>query len=468
MTTPALRGRMTSMDASFLYFERPEAPLHIGSTTVVEGELSREALLGHMSSRLHRIPRYRQLASFDPLKLGHPLWEEDAEFELLRHVSEVRLAEGCTHEEIMQAIADIAAPMLPRDRPLWKMALVHGLPGGNTGVISLVHHCMVDGVSGIELLNAITDLSAEVEPDAPVAYAPVAPLAPFDRARAAWFDSVQARLTASTDLMRRAADPQQAWKDWQTFLSSMNSAAPQLLTPAPATPFNRPITGARNYSYLDTSFADIRGVRAALGGTINDVVLTTLAGGLGKYMRGLGGRTEGVELRAMVPVNVRSEADKTALGNQVSMLIAPLPVGVEDPAARHAMVISRMNGLKAANQAGGFALATQLADILPPALQAMAALFVPPTQPLFNIVCTNVPGPQVPLYMAGHKVLGLWPIVPLSMGLGLNTALTSYNGHLYWGFCADPNLVPDVGKVSSAVGEAFEELMAAAGSTAAA
>ena len=149
MTAPSLRQRMTSMDASFLYFERPEAPLHIGSTTVVEGELSREALVGHMASRLHRIPRYRQIASFDRLNIGHPLWEEDPNFDPMRHVIETRLPQPARHDDLMKAIAAIMAPMLPRDRPLWKMALIHGLPDGSTGVVSLVHHCMVDGVSGV-------------------------------------------------------------------------------------------------------------------------------------------------------------------------------------------------------------------------------------------------------------------------------------------------------------------------------
>jgi len=199
-----------------------------------------------------------------------------------------------------------------------------------------------------------------------------------------------------------------------------------------------------------------------VGGTINDVVLSTLSGGLGSFLRAHGVATEGVELRAMVPVNVRSERDKSALGNQVSMLIAPLPIGITDAAERHRAVIAGMDRLKAANQAGGFALLGRLTESLPAGMQALAGLFAPTSQSLFNLVCTNVPGPQIPLYMAGRKVEELWPLVPLSSGLGMNVCLTSYNAVLYWGIVADPLLVPDVGDVAKAVGAAFEELKAVA------
>jgi diacylglycerol O-acyltransferase / wax synthase len=199
-----------------------------------------------------------------------------------------------------------------------------------------------------------------------------------------------------------------------------------------------------------------------LGGTINDVVLTALSGGLGMYLRSCGVPTAGMELRAMVPVNVRVEADKSALGNQVSMLIAPLPVGIEDAASRHAAVLAGMNRLKSANQAGGFSLLTRVVEAVPPVLQAFAGAMAPNGQALFNLVCTNVPGPQIPLYMAGRTVEAIWPLVPLSAGLGLNVCLTSYNGELFWGICGDPRLVPDIDAVAAAISAAFESLKQAA------
>jgi WS/DGAT/MGAT family acyltransferase len=280
--------------------------------------------------------------------------------------------------------------------------------------------------------------------------------------RDAWRDAAEQSAGRLAEALRWTLDPQQQANDWKAVIGAMTSAAPQLVQPAPATPFNRPVSGVRNYAYLAMPVGEIRGIRGALGGTIYDVVLTALSGGLGAFLRDLGQTTSGVELRAMVPVNVRSESDKSALGNQVSLLIASLPVGVEDHAERHKAVIAGMDRLKGANQAGGFAVLSRLAEQVPPFLQAAAGFMVPNSQPLFNLVCTNVPGPQIPLYLAGRKVEEHWPLVPLSMGLGLNTCLTSYNGVLYWGIVADPNLVPDVSVVARHIESAFEGLKAAA------
>jgi WS/DGAT/MGAT family acyltransferase len=236
------------------------------------------------------------------------------------------------------------------------------------------------------------------------------------------------------------------------------------MQPAPSTPFNRPVGEGRCYAVVPMSFADLRVIRSALGGTLNDVVLSILAGGLGAYLREREQDTDGVELRAMIPVNVRSSGDKEALGNQVSMMIAPLPIGLTDAVERHKAVTSRLASLKEANQAGGFAILSRLTESVPANLQALAAMWTPATQPLFNVVCTNVPGPQVPLYVCGRQLQTLWPLLPLSMGLGLGVALTSYNGALYWGLTGDPELVPDIEETARCIESAFHELkLAAAG-----
>lgn len=450
------------MDASFLYFEKPSLPLHIGSTLVLDEPLDRETLVSHIASRLNRIPRYREVAAFDSLNLAHPRWEHDPRFDVGRHIEEVTLPPGATEADFLDAIAQLHAQMLPRDRPLWKMILMQGIPGGGSSVTSLVHHCMVDGVSGIELLTAVCDLQRDVDPDPEHPFTPDPEPSPLERSRAAWRDAAEDSAGRLAEALRWSLDPQQQANDWKAILGALTTAAPQFMQPAPATPFNRPVGPKRNYAYVAMPFGEIRGVRGALGGTINDVVLTALSGGLGAFLRGLGQETRGVELRAMVPVNVRSESDKSALGNQVSMLIAPLPVGIEDHAERHRAVIAGMDRLKAANQAGGFALMSKLTEQVPAYLQALAANFVPNNQPLLNLICTNVPGPQIPLYLAGRKVEAHYPLVPLSVGLGMNVCLTSYNGVLYWGLVADPDLVPDVGVIARHVEAAFEGLKEAA------
>ncbi len=466
MPTAALRNRMTAMDASFLYFEKPTLPLHIGSALILDGPVDRETIVSHIGSRLDRIPRYRQFAAFDGMNIAHPRWELDPNFDVGRHIEEVELPKNATESELLQAIANIHGQMLPRDRPLWKMILIQGLPGGGTGVVSLVHHCMVDGVSGIELLTAICDLQQDADPDPPSKFSADPAPSTFERIQAAWRDAAEESAGRLTEALRWSLDPQQQANDFKAIVGAMTSAAPQLMQPAPTTPFNRPVSAKRNYAYVAMPFGEIRGIRGALGGTINDVVLTALSGGLGAFLRGLGQKTSGVELRAMVPVNVRSETDKSALGNQVSMLIASLPVGIEDHSARHSAVIEGMNRLKSANQAGGFAVLSKLSEQIPPFVQAAAGAMVPNSQPLFNIICTNVPGPQIPLYLAGRKVEAHYPLVPLSMGLGMNTCLTSYNGVLYWGIVADPELVPDVSVVANHITEAFEGLKSAAMATA--
>ena len=461
MPATALRRRMTSMDASFLYFEKPSMPLHIGSTLVLEEDLDRETLVSHIASRIQRIPRYREFAAFDSLNVAHPRWEDDPRFDAGRHIEEITLPAGASEADALAAIAQMHGQMLPRDRPLWKMILIHGMPGGQTGVMSLVHHCMVDGVSGIELLTAICDLQAEAEPEADDRFEPEPEPSQFERAQAAWRDALQESSGRLAEALRWSMDPQQQAQDWKAVIGAMSSAAPQLMRPAPATPFNRPVSGKRSYATVVMPFGEIRGIRGVLGGTINDVVLTALSGGLGQWLRDQGQATAGVELRAMVPVNVRSESDKSALGNQVSMLIAPLPIGIEDHVERHHAVIAGMDKLKSANQAGGFAVLSKLAEQVPPILQAAAGSMVPNSQQLFNVICTNVPGPQIPLFLAGRKVAAHYPLVPLSMGLGMNFCLTSYNGVLYWGVVADPDLVPDVDAVAGHIQSVFEALNAA-------
>ena len=465
MTAPTLRQRMTAADASFLYFERPTAPLHIGSTLVIDGEISREEVVTHIASRLHRIPRYRQIAAFDAFNIGHPRWEDDDRFDILRHIEEVRLPDGASMEEIFAVIANLFAPMLPRDRPLWKMIIIHGLPGGRTGITSLVHHCMVDGVSGMELLTAITDFEADAPPDTPQPFNPDPRPDATQRSIDAYIETVESNFAQQADQLRLFFDRQRQESEQRAVFGAMTAAMPQMTRPAPATPFNRPVGGKRSYAVVPMSFAEIRGVRSAIGGTINDVVLTTLSGGVGAYLRAHGHATEGVELRGMVPVNVRSESDKSALGNQVSMFIAPLPVGIVDPAERHLAVVNGMNRLKEANQAGGFAVMARAADQVPAFVQAMTGPLVPNAPSMLNMICTNVPGPQIPLYFVGRKAEALWPLVPISMGMGLNVALTSYNGMLFWGICADPELVPDVGRVAEYVQAAFDDLKAVAAAT---
>ena len=216
MATEHLRRRMTSADASFLYFERPGAALHIGSTSKLDGRLSREELLRHMAGRMHRLSRYRQRAVFDPLNVAHPMWEDDPDFNLERHIEEAILPPGADDAMLRQAIADQFGTFLPRDRPLWKMVLIQGVDGDRTAVISLVHHCMVDGVSGIELLTTVTDLKSETEPETPQPFVAAPRSEPAQLLRDAWADAVETAMRSAAENFRRSLDPRRQLEEFQS------------------------------------------------------------------------------------------------------------------------------------------------------------------------------------------------------------------------------------------------------------
>ena len=464
MPSPHLSRRMSPEDAWFLYFEKPDAPLHIGSVAVFEGDIPLEALRASMDARMHLIPRYRQRAVIPPFYAAHPTWEDDPAFSIDRHVRAVDLPAPGDEGQLQEAASELFSGMLPRDRPLWDITVVRGIEGGRTAYVSRVHHCLVDGVSGIDLLLAVLDLTPSPPPPAP----PVEPWAPQD---------ISGPIEAWTDAMfDRWAAGLRAWGEWQESVfdtraqvrrvtevaHALEVALPLALRRPQMAPWNQPIGPERRVAWTEMPFADVRGIRGALGGTVNDVMLTLLAGALGGFLRTHGAPTDGVTLRLQIPVNVRRENEKGALGNRVSMMLPELPVGITNPVARLAAVREEMERLKAQEQANAFESLMSLSANLPAMYHALAGSGGVP-RGMLNLVCTNVPGPMIPLYSVGYRMVAHYPLVPLAGDLGIGVGITSFDKALYVGVMADPKIVPDVDVIARLFAEEFETMRDAAG-----
>lgn len=458
----ALNHRMSVLDASFLYLERPNALLHVACIATVAHPLDYERLVRHVADRLHLVPRYTQRAVMVPLNLGQPTWEPDPDFELRAHMPYHHLEE---HDEVAlgSLCARLFAEPLDRSRPLWEMHLIDGYRRG-AAVLFKVHHAMVDGASGVQLINLLMDASPQAPPIPPPPARPNRALPnPFQHALAGLADTLRARVRLGRDAVRLLAQPDRALEATRATLEALGTLAGTMATPLPPTPFNGPIGTARALAWLPLSMNEVKATKNRLGGTVNDVVLTVIAGGLGGYLRGRGMKPDHTELKVAVPVNVRGAHEQLKLGNRVSMMMAPLPIGVADPVERLRQVSAAMDILKSSGQAGQMERLMALADLLPPVLQPQLSRFESAFTAPVNTVCTNVPGPRESRYLAGHKVQHLVPLVPLSAGIGLAFAIMSYADQLTIGITADAKRVPDVWRVAESLHASFDEIWAVTG-----
>lgn len=466
MTQENVSKRLSTQDASFLYMERAETPLHIGSIAVFEGEIAYERVFDNIASKLHLIPRYQQRVVPAPFNIGHPTWEWDPDFDLRRHVIRVTIDPPGTDQQLMELSAKLFEGMLDRGKPLWEIYMIEGLQGSRTAMLSKVHHCLVDGVSGIELLMIILDVSPDPAPALPpqaVALRPPIPPA-TTRLVDAIFDNITDSLDRLSDLQMNAVEAITTGESrTRVALRSLEATQSYLTNPVSRAPFNKPLTRDRRLACSEFSFAEIRGIRAACGGTVNDVVLTVLAGALGRYLELHGESTEDRMMRILAPVNVRREDERGNLGNRVSMLLIEVPAGVRDPVARLKKITETTDRLKRQNVASGTEIIGELLSATPPILQSLAGLLPPPPNNLANMVCTNVPGPMIPLYSVGHRMLAHYPCVPLGWEMGVGCGVTSYDQKLYFGLMADPNAAPDVARLKEFLDQAFVELRSAAG-----
>ncbi len=456
--------RLTAVDASFLAQEGSDAHMHIGAVTVFEGPPPAfRDFADHVRGRLHLVPRYRQKLAVPPLETGRPLWVDDPTFNLEYHVRHTALPEPGSEEGLRALAARIHSQQLDRTKPLWELWLVQGLEDGRFALISKTHHALVDGVAGVDLATVLLDLGPapqlvphDGEPWMPQREPSAAALAvrglrglartPFVLAERA--ASAAARPASSLHAAREAAE-------------GLGEVTWAVLNPAPQTPLNVPIGPHRRLAFVRNELDDFKRVKYAFGGTVNDVVLTVVAGGLRRWLHSRGVRTEGVELRALVPVSIRGHDDRGSMGNRIVAMRGPLPVYIEDPVARLQVVRAAMDGLKESKQALGAEVLAGLQGFAPPTILAQASRINFSTR-LFNLLVTNIPGPQFPLYVLGRELLDLFPVAFLPRDHALAVAIMSYNGGIDFGLLGDYDAMPDLDAFGAMLEESLAELVAAA------
>lgn len=470
MATPTLAPRMTAEDAAFLYLERKEMGLHIGSVAVLDGPVPFETFVAGVDSKLHLIPRYRQRVVLAPFNIGHPSWEDDPAFDIKNHIVRLQI-DSPGDEAALRAISGrLFSQLLDRKKPLWEIYLVEGLQNGRTAIVSKTHHCMVDGVSGVGLMSVIFDTSREMQlPQEKPHFAPPPipdPAQLYFQALAANFQQGMERLVA---IQKDYSNMLQTYTSPAT-TQAMLQVAPllaELARPADRLPFNKPCSGERDITWAEFSFAEARAIRGAIGGTVNDVALTILTGAVSRYVKMRGESVSKKFCRYMVPVNVRREDQRSDLGNQVSALMVNVPLDIDDAGERLKAITRRTETLKNARLADLLRVFSTMAGAAPAPLQAMieALPFVSFGSPVFNMVSTNVPGPMIPLYACGHEMTQYYPHVPVGNDMGMGCAIQSYNQKLTFGITSDRAAAPDAHAMQEFLRESFGDLHRAAGLT---
>jgi diacylglycerol O-acyltransferase / wax synthase len=453
--------RLTAVDAAFLAQEGPSSHMHIGGIVICDGPApGYEEMLDHIRTRLHLVPRYRQRLAQPPLETGRPLWVDDPTFNLEYHVRQTALPAPGSEDQLMRLVARIMSQQLDRSKPLWEMWVVEGLQEGGFALISKTHHAMVDGISGVDLATVMFDLSP-VPPEIPHSDEPWQPHPePSGAELVAGGAAGLARAAAGAvatglSLVRR---PGATWRALSEAAEGLGEVAWAGLNPAPATPLNVEIGPHRRYRVVRNHLADFKEVKNAFGGTVNDVVLTVVTGALRDWLHSRGVRTEGLELRALVPVSTRSPEESGALGNRITVMRGPLPVYIGDPIARLRAVKAAMDGLKESKQAVGAEVLTGVQSFAPPTILAQASRLNFSTR-LFNLIVTNVPGPQFPLYVRGREMEDVFPIAFLPKGHALAVAIMSYNGQMNFGLLGDYDALPDLDRIGDGIEAALEELV---------
>jgi diacylglycerol O-acyltransferase / wax synthase len=457
--------RLTGLDSSFLHLERDAAHMHVAGCMVFDGEApTYDELVEQISGRLHLVPRYRQRLAFVPFNQGRPVWVDDPHFNIAFHVRHTALPSPGGEAQLKRLTGRVFSQALDRSRPLWEIWLVEGLSDERFALLSKTHHALVDGVSGVDIATVLFDTSPDPMPVAAPDHEWVARPVPSGAQLLA--DALLERATVPAEIVRgvRATlrGPRQLATRIARAVGGVGAMARAGLQAAPPSPLNVRIGPHRRFTWVRGDLQQFKTIKNALGGTVNDVVLTVVAGALGRYLRVHGEATEDLVLRAMVPISVRADVERGALGNRVAAMWAPLPIGLTDPVQRLLTISRDMDGIKESGQAIGAQVLTELTGFAPPTIMAQAAR-LQARQRLFNLVVTNVPGPQFPLYMLGRELEAMFPMVPLAENQALGIAIMSYNGQLNFGLNADYDAMPDLEAVADELRASIEELAAAAG-----
>ncbi len=446
--------RLSAMDTSFLILERPQSPLHVSATLIYEagplarpdGGIDMAAYRAATEAVLHRIPRYRQRL----------VWVDDPAFNLDYHLRHTSLPRPGTEEQLKALSARIMAQPLDHSKPLWEAWVVEGLEGGRFAVISKIHHCMVDGMAGKDLAQILHSTDPDERRREP---------APVPTARQLLTDEIGRYLSLPTRATRGLRAARQELAELGESLGTRVQSIRQMMSAmrdAPTkTGLNEPIGLHRRFDWRDMPLDDVKAVRRKLGCTINDLVLATVTGAVRDFLTARGESTDGVDFRIAAPVSLRGEGD-SQMGNRVSQWFVQAPIDEADPLARVERIRAATEELKASRQALDADLIMNIAEWTPTILLSLASRSASGSAP-YNMMVTNVPGPQQPLYLLGARLQSLYSQVPIADATALGVAIVSYAGKLCWGFNADFESVPDLGAFADAIDASFREIARAAG-----
>ena len=421
--------RLTAIDASFLHQEGPVSHMHVGAIVIADGPApDYDSFLDSIRRRLHLAPRYRQKLTFPPANTGRPLWADDEDFNLEYHVRHTALPAPGSHEQLMNLCARVFSQQLDRSKPLWEMWLMEGLQDGSFGLLTKAHHAMIDGIAGVDLATVLFDLGPEPTPidEDLESWVPDPVPNPVELLTAGAAGMAKASFAVTAKALSALRTPERALQEAMVAAEGVGEIAWAGLNPAPPTPLNVEIGPHRRFAGIASSLADFKAVKNTFGGTVNDVVLTVVAGALRTWLQQRGVRTQGLELRALVPVSVRTQDQRGAAGNRIAAMRGPLPVWVDDPVERLAVVRAAMDDLKESKQAIGAEVLTSVQMFAPPTVLAQASRVNFSTR-LFNMLVTNVPGPQFPLYVVGRRMQSVFPIAFLPKNHALSIAIMSYD-----------------------------------------
>jgi WS/DGAT/MGAT family acyltransferase len=437
--------------------------MHIGAVTIFEGPAPPFVeVREHLRRRLRHVPRYRQKLAYPPFDSGRPLWIDDPTFNLEYHLRHSALPAPGSEQQLYRLAARIFSQRLDRSKPLWECWFVEGLEDERFALLFKTHHALVDGVSGVDLATVLFDVERRPPPEEPAEPwqpRPEPTSAELLAAGAAGF--VKATLGATEKAVSAATNPSAALDALREAAEGIGEVIWAGLNPAPETPLNAEIGPHRRYAIVRNQLDDFRYVKRVLGGTVNDVVLAAVSGSLARWLRSRGVRTEGLELRALVPVSIRSQDERHHLGNKIVLMRGPLPVYIRDPVARLRFVKEAMDGLKESKQAVGAKVLADVQQMAPPTVLAQASRMQFSTR-LFNLIVTNVPGPQFPLFLLGRELRDLFPIAFLPKRHGLAIAIMSYNGAVNFGLLGDYDALPDLDVIAEGVEHELAALKRAA------
>lgn len=468
MASQTYYERLSALDASFLGLEDSNCHMHVGAVCLFDaaplrtpdGGVDIEKIRAAIHARLHLVPRFRQRIAYIPYE-NHPIWVDDNRFRLAYHVRHTALPHPGDERMLKRLVGRIMSQPLDRKRPLWEMWVVEGVQGDRFALVSKTHHCMVDGISGADLMSVILSPLPEHDPGVAEPWTP----RPQPSRRQLLIDELLRRAEQPLELARAVIDtlrhPEQRVHQIADAIEGIIETLAPALSPVSPTPLQVEVGPHRRFDWTEMPIAELKEVKHVLGGTINDVVLATVSGALRRFFERRGLNPDELDIRAMVPVSVRAHDERGKLGNRVTQIAAPLPVHIADPVARLHAVTETTKDLKESKQALGGEVLTAISEWTVPNLLVQAVRLAARTRP-YNLIVTNVPGPQIPLYLLGAEMKTAYPVVPLFENLGVVVGLFSYNGGLFWGINADWEHFPDLHDFVLDIEQAFRDLQAAA------